>query len=125
MHSMRALPQQNLNDGSNAWSQVLIDINWRPVFFEEDEGAKEVIFPYVQKADILKMSDEEAEWLYSIPRDTALHKPDTVSHRFECTPPGTILRVSSGPLYSHTTCHTPCRSESRLRPNLVHARTCP
>ena len=82
------------------------------MFFEEEEGAKEVIFPYVQKADILKMSDEEAEWLYSIPRDTALHKPDTVSRHY--APPGIILRVPSGPLYSHTTSHTTCRSESRL-----------
>lgn len=57
---------------------MLIDVNWRPVFFEEETAAKKVIYPYVEQADVLKMSDEEAEWLYGIPRDTALHKPETV-----------------------------------------------
>ena len=66
------------------------------MFFEEEERAKEVIFPYVQKADILKMSDEEAEWLYSIPRDTALHKPDTVRHQSQSKQSPTILRLLSG-----------------------------
>ena len=58
--------------------QVLIDINWRPVFFEEEGKAKELIHPYVEKGDILKMSDEEAEWLYNVPRETALHHPEEV-----------------------------------------------
>lgn len=58
--------------------QVMIDINWRPVFFEEEKKAKAVIFPYVEQGDILKMSDEEAEWLYNVPRDTALHQPEKV-----------------------------------------------
>lgn len=58
---------------------MLIDINWRPVFFEDEAKAKETILPYVEKGDILKMSDEEAEWLYGIPRDTALHHPEKVT----------------------------------------------
>ena len=55
---------------------MLIDINWRPVFFEEESKAKEIIYPYVEKGDILKMSDEEAEWLYHVPKDRALHHPE-------------------------------------------------
>ena len=67
--------------------QVLVDINWRPVFFEEEGKAKEVIFPYVEKGDILKMSDEEAEWLYNVPRDTALHHPEEVRTTARIRPP--------------------------------------
>ena len=66
--------------------QVLIDINWRPVFFEEEEQAKAKIFPYVQKGDILKMSDEEAEWLYGIPRAEALKHPEKASLCFQHLP---------------------------------------
>lgn len=58
--------------------QVLIDINWRPVFFEEESKAKDIILPYVEAGDIIKMSDEEAEWLYQVPKDTALHHPEEV-----------------------------------------------
>ena len=63
--------------------QVLIDINWRPVFFEEESSAKATILPYVEQGDILKMSDEEAEWLYGVPRADALKHPEKVS---PCTP---------------------------------------
>jgi fructokinase len=61
--------------------QVLIDVNWRPVFFEDDKEAKGIIMPFVEQGDILKMSDEEAEWLYDIPRDEALHHPEKVLDR--------------------------------------------
>jgi len=58
--------------------EVLIDVNWRPVFFEEESSAKAVILPYVEQGDILKMSDEEAEWLYHVPCATALQHPEKV-----------------------------------------------
>ena len=57
---------------------MLIDVNWRPVFFENESEAKGVILEFVEDGDILKMSDEEAEWLYGIPRDEALHCPEKV-----------------------------------------------
>ena len=63
--------------------QVLIDINWRPVFFEEESEAKEIILPYVEQGDILKMSDEEAEWLYQVPHDRALHHPEEVPIHYQ------------------------------------------
>lgn len=65
--------------GDRLCLQVLIDVNWRPVFFEEEAAAKKIILPYVEKGDILKMSDEEAEFLYSIPRNEALNNPKKVS----------------------------------------------
>ncbi len=55
--------------------KVLVDINWRPVFWEDERSAMAAIKPYVGKADIVKMSDEEAEWLFGIPAKDALHHP--------------------------------------------------
>lgn len=36
--------------------QVLVDVNWRPVFFDDEAKAKKVITPYVLQADVLKVS---------------------------------------------------------------------
>ena len=52
-----------------------MDINWRPVFWEDERSAMAAIKPYVGKADIVKMSDEEAEWLFGIPAKDALQHP--------------------------------------------------
>lgn len=54
--------------------KTLIDINWRPVFWPEPELAKPLILAVIQAADFLKLSSEEAEWL------------------FETTDPGNIAR---------------------------------
>ncbi len=61
--------------------QVLVDINWRPVFWEDESSASAAIKPYACKADIVKMSDEEAEWLFGIPAQEALHHPLKVRPR--------------------------------------------
>jgi hypothetical protein len=34
---------------------VLVDVNWRPVFFDDEAKAKETITPYVLEADLLKV----------------------------------------------------------------------
>ena len=62
---------------------MLVDINWRPVFWEDESSALDVIRPYACKADIVKMSDEEAEWMFGIPARDALENPlkvDPLSH---------------------------------------------
>ena len=56
--------------------QVLVDINWRPVFWADVDEAPGVILPYVSKADIVKLSDEEAEWLFGLSASDALQHPD-------------------------------------------------
>ncbi len=55
--------------------QVLVDINWRPVFWDDESSASAAIKPYACKADVVKMSDEEAEWLFGIPAQEALQHP--------------------------------------------------
>lgn len=57
---------------------LLIDVNWRPVFFDDHEAAKKTIAEYVDTADVVKITDEEAEWLFGISREEALRKPDLV-----------------------------------------------
>lgn len=53
-----------------------MDINWRPVFWEDVSQAPGIILPYVGKADIVKLSDEEAEWLFGLSASDALQHPD-------------------------------------------------
>ncbi len=45
--------------------QVLIDVNWRPVFWPDVESAKATIRKAIADADILKLSEEEAEFLFN------------------------------------------------------------
>ncbi|EFN55549.1 hypothetical protein CHLNCDRAFT_134013 [Chlorella variabilis] len=53
---------------------VIIDVNWRPVFWDDEAAAKAAVLQYIQQADILK----EAEWLYGIPAADALEHPERV-----------------------------------------------
>ena len=44
--------------------KVAIDINWRPMFWPEPAKAKPIIEPLFDRVDFLKLSREEAEWLF-------------------------------------------------------------
>lgn len=63
-----------------AGTRVLIDVNWRPVFFEAPDGALDVILPFVREADIVKITDEEAEWAFGIAASDALANPGKARH---------------------------------------------
>ena len=56
-----------------------MDVNWRPVFWEGQEDAPARIKEYVDKADIIKLSEEEAEFIYGVPCNDALFDPIQVS----------------------------------------------
>ncbi|MGA9382841.1 MAG: carbohydrate kinase [Phormidium sp.] len=45
--------------------KVFVDVNWRPVFWPNPDLAPGVILKFLQQADFLKLSDEEAEWLFN------------------------------------------------------------
>jgi fructokinase len=55
--------------------KILIDVNWRSMFWTEPEVAKPVILQFIRDIDFLKLSREEAEWLF----DTA--DPGAIAHR--------------------------------------------
>ncbi len=44
--------------------KILVDVNWRPMFWPNPTLAKAVIYPLLEQADLLKMSEEEAQWLF-------------------------------------------------------------
>ncbi len=55
--------------------KVVVDVNWRPVFWADPEAAKVPIHDLIKRVDFLKLSAEEADWLFET-RD-----PAVVAHR--------------------------------------------
>lgn len=37
---------------------VVIDVNWRPVFWDDERAAKAAVLAYIQQAHVLKVTDE-------------------------------------------------------------------
>lgn len=73
---------------SNAMDQgarLYVDVNWRPVFWPDtpEAVARSEIWEFCQNAKIIKMTDEEAEWLLpGISPELALESPTTVHELF-------------------------------------------
>ena len=44
--------------------QVALDVNWRPMFWKAPDTAKPTILNLIPRINLLKLSDEEAEWLF-------------------------------------------------------------
>ncbi len=44
--------------------KILLDVNWRPMFWTDPDGAKDKVKALAQQVDFLKLSEDEAEWLY-------------------------------------------------------------
>jgi fructokinase len=60
----RAAIQRALELADQYYVKVLVDVNWRPVFWPDPEQAPPLIHDMIAHADFLKLSDEEAEWLF-------------------------------------------------------------
>lgn len=45
--------------------KVVVDINWRPVFWKNPDAAPEIIKQILKQVDFLKLSKEEAQWLFN------------------------------------------------------------
>jgi fructokinase len=46
--------------------KILMDVNWRPVFWADPDAAKSLILEMIQRVDFLKLSVEEAMWLFDM-----------------------------------------------------------
>ncbi|MBL1173715.1 carbohydrate kinase family protein [Pantanalinema sp. GBBB05] len=57
--------------------KILLDVNWRPVFWQDPTIAPQMIHDLMARVDFLKLSDEEAEWLF----DTT--DPGAIAQRLE------------------------------------------
>lgn len=44
--------------------KILVDVNWRPVFWPQPDEAPERIRDLLKHADFVKLSDDEAKWLF-------------------------------------------------------------
>lgn len=71
---------------------VLVDINWRPVFWESlSHKAVQIVSEYAGGADILKLSEEEAEWLYGVHSEQAMKQPELVLQAVPDTVQGILI----------------------------------
>jgi fructokinase len=55
--------------------KILVDVNWRPMFWHDPDAALPLIRDLIKRIDFLKLSAEEAEWLFET-RD-----PGAITHR--------------------------------------------
>ena len=44
--------------------QIMVDVNWRPSFWPNPDDAKALIYSLLKRVDFVKLSLEEAEWLF-------------------------------------------------------------
>ncbi|MGB3615075.1 MAG: carbohydrate kinase [Elainellaceae cyanobacterium] len=52
--------------------KIVLDVNWRPMFWPQPDEAKPAVLELVKRANILKLSDEEADWLFSTTDPSAI-----------------------------------------------------
>jgi len=64
--------QQSLNLADRHNLKVLMDVNWRPMFWTDPNAAKPMIQSVLPHVDFLKLSVEEAEWLFGTPDPRAI-----------------------------------------------------
>ncbi|MBD3882368.1 carbohydrate kinase [Phormidium tenue FACHB-886] len=57
--------------------QVVMDVNWRSMFWTTPDTAKSTILDLVQRINFLKLSIEEAEWLYDATDAGAIAQQNT------------------------------------------------
>jgi len=51
---------------------ILVDVNWRPMFWAQPAEAPSLVYDLIQKAQYLKVSDDEAEWLFATTSASAI-----------------------------------------------------
>lgn len=66
---------QALQLADQYYLKILVDVNWRPVFWPDQTIAPQKIHELISHADFLKLSEEEAEWLFHTT------DPGVISHR--------------------------------------------
>lgn len=66
---------QALDLADQYYTKVLLDVNWRPVFWPDTSTAPPIIQEIIQRTDFLKLSDDEAEWLFGTT------EPGVIAHR--------------------------------------------
>ena len=52
--------------------KILVDVNWRPVFWPYPELAPQIMLDFLKYADFVKLSEEEAQWLFETTDPSAI-----------------------------------------------------
>ena len=88
--------------------KLLVDVNWRPVFWKDspysESEARQTILDFVQDAEVLKMTDEEVEWLLGIPADESIQNPELVHKNFPNAKAVLVTAGENGASYSMACC---------------------
>mmetsp|Transcript_18537 Transcript_18537/g.53441 ORF Transcript_18537/g.53441 Transcript_18537/m.53441 type:complete len:438 (-) Transcript_18537:63-1376(-) len=84
-----------INRAVSSGASLCLDVNWRPVFWPEgaEERARDEILALARQAQVVKLTDEEAEWLLDIPAEDALKNPFVVHEKF---PDASAVLVTAG-----------------------------
>ena len=61
-----------LDFSDDRYLKVVMDVNWRPMFWPNPDDAKPIIRQYIERADFLKLSDDEALWLFNTQEPAAI-----------------------------------------------------
>jgi fructokinase len=92
--AIRAMVQRGKAVSGIGRCRLLVDVNWRPVFWKCSDNhddtdsvaiemdARRQILKFLQYADVIKLTDEEAEWLLGIPAATSLEEPTLIAKEF-------------------------------------------
>jgi fructokinase len=84
-------------------ARLYVDVNWRPVFWPNhpEQAARDEILQFCQRAHVVKLTDEEAEWLLQIPAKEALADPLRIHRDFFPDALGTLVTAGEkGAAYS-------------------------
>ncbi|MDB9374653.1 carbohydrate kinase family protein [Nodularia sphaerocarpa] len=59
--------------------KIILDVNWRPVFWQDADMARQKIHEILKRVDFLKLSKEEAQWLFDTTDPGAItYRMDTI-----------------------------------------------
>ncbi len=73
----RAAIERALELAEQFFVKVVLDVNWRPVFWNDQSIAPGMIHDLIKRSDFLKLAEEEAEWLFETT------DPGVIAHRLE------------------------------------------
>ncbi len=71
----RAAIDRALQLAEQFFVKVVLDVNWRPVFWNDPTIAPDLIHSIIKRVDFLKLAEEEAEWLFETT------DPGAIAHR--------------------------------------------
>lgn len=73
--------------------KILLDVNWRPVFWPNPDIARQTIQELFRRIDFLKLSEEEAEWLFNTT------DPGAITYRLDSVEGVLVTRGDQGCAY--------------------------